>query len=146
MVSATTTRTGDPDNSARASVSEWGYDVGGRLVREATPDGSRAYEYDAAGQLMAVTNPDGTRTEYVHDGLGRRTRMISPNGSWTEYAWGPTGHLQATTERTPDGMETVRHRMWVDALGELADVDGAQLWWDTANAIPAIWDPIPRLS
>ncbi|MDQ0865108.1 DUF6531 domain-containing protein [Arthrobacter globiformis] len=137
MVTATT-RTGDRDSSAPASVSEWVYDAGGRLLRESTPAGSREYEYDAGGQLLAVTEADGSRTEYVHDGLGRRTRLIRPDGSWTEYAWGPTGHLGGTTDRTPDGAAVSRHELWVDALGELAAVDGAELWWDTANPIPTL--------
>ena len=124
MVSAATTRSGDPEASAPASVSEWVYDAGGRLIRESTPAGSRTYEYDAAGQLLAVTDADGSRTEYVHDGLGRRTRLILPDGSWTEYAWGQTGQLKSAADRTPDGMETSRHELWVDALGELAAIDG----------------------
>jgi RHS repeat-associated protein len=114
------------------------YDAGGRLVRESTPAGSRDYEYDAAGQLLAVTDADGTRTEYVHDGAGRRTRLIRPDGSWTEYAWGQSGQLKSVADRTPDGMETSRHGLWVDALGELAAVDGVELWWDTANPIPTL--------
>ena len=138
MVSAATTRNGDPEDSAPASVSEWVYDAGGRLIRESTPAGSRTYEYDAAGQLLAVTDADGSRTEYVHDGLGRRTRLILPDGSWTEYAWGQTGHLKSAADRTPDGMETSRHELWVDALGELAAIDGVELWWDTANPIPTL--------
>lgn len=142
MVSAATTRNGNTDISAQASapasVSEWVYDAGGRLVRESTPAGSRAYEYDAAGQLLAVTDSDGTRTEYVHDGLGRRTRLIRPDGSWTEYAWGQTGQLKSVADRTPDGMDTSRHELWVDALGELAAIDGSELWWDTANPIPTL--------
>ncbi|MEC5193522.1 RHS repeat-associated core domain-containing protein [Arthrobacter sp. MP_M4] len=94
--------------------------------------------YDAAGQLLAVTDSDGTRTQYVHDRLGRRTRLIGPDGSWTEYAWGPTGYLNGTTDRTPDGIETSRHELWVDSLGELAAVDGSELWWDTAHPIPTL--------
>ena len=142
MVSAATTRNGDPDISAQASapasVSEWVYDAGGRLIRESAPAGSRAYEYDAAGQLLAVTDADGARTEYVHDGLGRRSRLIRPDGSWTEYAWGQTGQLKSVADRMPDGMDTSRHELWVDALGELAAIDGSELWWDTANPIPTL--------
>ncbi|MEQ4521116.1 type IV secretion protein Rhs, partial [Pseudarthrobacter sp. B907] len=106
MVAAATTPNGSLEPSVRAAVSDWEYDTGGRLTRESTPAGSRAYEYDAAGQLLAVTDADGTRTEYVHDGLGRRTRLIRPDGSWTEYAWGQSGQLKNVADRTPDGMET----------------------------------------
>lgn len=125
-------------SSARVSVLEWEYDAGGRLVREYSPAGPRTYTYDAAGQLLSVADADGSRTEYVYDGLGRRTRLINPDGSWTEYAWGETGYLQVTVDRTPDGAETARHALWVDALGELASVDGCPVWWDTASPVPAL--------
>ncbi|MFM9432356.1 hypothetical protein [Arthrobacter sp. MP_2.3] len=138
MVSAATTRNGDPDISAPALVSAWVYDAGGRLVRETLPAGSREYEYDTAGQLHAVTDPDGTRTEYIHDGLGCRTRLIRPDGSWTEYAWGQSGQLKSMVDRTPDGAELSRHELWVDALGELAAIDGVELCWYTANPVPTL--------
>ncbi|MBG6224932.1 RHS repeat-associated protein [Arthrobacter sp. CAN_A2] len=139
LIAATTTVTTAVGRSdAPAAMSEWECDAGGRLVREATPAGSRVFEYDAAGQLVAVTGPDGARVEFVHDGLGRRTRLINVDGSWTEYAWGPTGYLAGMCERTPDGEVASRHELWVDALGELAGVDGVQLWWDTANLIPTL--------
>lgn len=140
LVAAATTpmrETGAAAN-ARAQVSEWEYDAGGRLVREHTPAGPRSYAYDAAGQLLSVADPDGSRTEYVYDGLGRRSRLIGADGSWTEYAWGETGYLQGAVDRTPDGAETARHTLWVDALGELASVDGCPVWWDSASAVPTL--------
>ena len=139
LVASSTTKTdASPSAFARSAVSEWQYDEGGRLIREFTQAGSRTYSYDAAGQLVAVTEPDGSRTEYVHDGLGRRSRLIRPDGSWTEYAWGSTGRLQSTVERNPDGVESARHELWVDALGELAAVDGVPLWWDSSAGIPSL--------
>ncbi|MCC3293619.1 DUF6531 domain-containing protein [Arthrobacter sp. zg-Y411] len=140
LVAAATTPLGESGAAAtvRSQVSEWEYDAGGRLVREHTPAGSRLYAYDVAGELTSVTEPDGSRTEYVYDGLGRRSRLIRPDGSWTEYAWGQTGYLQETVDRTPDGAETARHRLWVDALGELASVDGCPVWWDSASAVPRL--------
>ncbi|WP_434995864.1 DUF6531 domain-containing protein [Arthrobacter sp. Ld5] len=132
-----------PAAEAEAALSEWEYDAGGRLIRESTPTGSRMFAYDAAGQLLTITGPDGSRVEFVHDGLGRRTRLIGADGSWTEYAWGPTGQLSGTCERTPDGEEISRHGLWVDALGELAGIDGTPLWWDTATPIPALTNITP---
>ncbi|SEJ82485.1 RHS repeat-associated core domain-containing protein, partial [Arthrobacter sp. yr096] len=137
LITATTT-TDSQNASASASVVGWGYDAGGRLLRETTPTGSRTYSYDAAGQLSSATEPDGSRTEYVYDGLGRRVRVIDPDGSWTEYAWGPTGYLTGTVERDRDGAEQSRHRLHVDALGELATVDETPLWWDTAAPVPTL--------
>ena len=136
MVSAITTRTGEPDRSG--VVLGWEFDAGGRLVRETFTGGYRVYGYDAAGQLLSMTEQNGSRTEYVHDGLGRRTRRIGPDGSWTEYAWGPTGLLCGSVMRDRDGVELSRHSLWVDASGELAAVDGCDLWWDTAKPVPAL--------
>ncbi|MBD7993836.1 type IV secretion protein Rhs [Arthrobacter sp. Sa2CUA1] len=140
LVDAATTPLGESGaaSSARTQVSEWQYDGGGRLVREFTPAGPRSFAYDAAGQLVSVTEPDGSRTEYVYDGLGRRSRLIGPDGSWTEYAWGETGYLRGTVDRTPDGEKVAGHELWVDALGELASVDGCPVWWDTANPVPTL--------
>ncbi|MFK0040039.1 DUF6531 domain-containing protein [Paenarthrobacter sp. NPDC090517] len=139
LISSTTgTTSGSNDAGASASVSAWEYDAGGRLLRETTPAGSRTYSYDAAGQLLTVTEPDGAVTEYVYDGLGRRVRVIGADGSWTEYAWGPTGYLSGTIEKDRDGVERHRHGLHVDALGELATVDGARLWWDTAAPVPTL--------
>ncbi|WP_434993128.1 DUF6531 domain-containing protein [Arthrobacter sp. Ld5] len=150
MISAATTSMRGSDVPAsmseavpEAALSEWEYDAGGRLIRESTPTGSRMFAYDAAGQLLTITGPDGSRVEFVHDGLGRRIRLIGADGSWTEYAWGPTGHLTGTCERTPDGAEISRHGLWVDALGELAGIDGTRLWWDTANPIPTLTNITP---
>ncbi|MDR6985768.1 RHS repeat-associated protein [Paenarthrobacter nitroguajacolicus] len=134
LTSATTTDA----TGANAKVVGWEYDAGGRLLRETAPTGARTYSYDAAGQLLTVTDPDGSVTEFVYDGLGRRVRVIGADGSWTEYAWGPTGYLTGTVERDRDGAEVSRHRLHVDALGELATVDGTSLWWDTAAPVPTL--------
>lgn len=133
LTTVTTTETG-----TTSAVVGWEYDAGGRLLSETTPAGARTFEYDAAGQLLAVTEPDGSVTEYVYDGLGRRVRVIGPDGSWTEYAWGPTGYLTGTLAKNRDGAEVSRHRLHVDALGELAAVDGTRLWWDTAAPVPTL--------
>ncbi|WGM22007.1 DUF6531 domain-containing protein [Paenarthrobacter sp. OM7] len=138
VAAATTTTTTVTDSEASASVVGWEYDAGGRLLRETTPTGARTFAYDAAGQLLTVTEPDGSVTEYVYDGLGRRVRVIGADGSWTEYAWGPTGYLTGTIEKDPDGAERNRRRLHVDALGELATVDGTPLWWDTAAPVPTL--------
>ena len=137
MVSAATTRSGDPEDSGPASVSEWVYDAGGRLVREMTPAGSGSTSTTPRGNYL----PSPTRT-----GPGRSTSMTGwgagpgypPGRVLDRVRLGQTGHLKGTTERTADGTETSRHELWVDALGELAAIDGSELWWDTANPIPTL--------
>ena len=77
-------------------------------------------------------------TRYVFDGLGRRVRQIGADRSSTEYVWDKFGYLGETITRDPDGQTLATHRLWVDALGELAGVDGVPLWWDTATPTPSL--------
>ncbi|CEA07905.1 putative deoxyribonuclease RhsA [Arthrobacter saudimassiliensis] len=138
VAAATTGQDGSLPSTVSDTVSEWQYDAGGRLIRELSPARTRTYDYDSSGQLAAVLTSDGSGAEYVYDGLGRRTRLIRADGSSTDYAWGPTGYLEEVVERSPSGHVASRHLLWVDALGELAGVDGCDLWWDTANPIPTL--------
>jgi len=107
----------------------WEYDTAGRLVRETLDDLERAFAYDTAGQLLTLTAPDGATT-YAYDGQGRRTRETAPTGA-TEYAWDDRGWIRAITQHTPDGER--RTDLRVDALGELAEVDGIPLTWDAGS-------------
>ncbi|KQO84173.1 hypothetical protein ASF17_01090 [Frigoribacterium sp. Leaf263] len=117
--------------------STWEYDAGGRLVRESSPVGTTSYRYDAAGQLAETLGSDGTRSAFVYDGLGRRVRVEHGDGTQIDYAWGATGGLAGVTSRD-GGRVVAAHRLWVDALGELAEVDDASVWWDTASPFPRL--------
>ncbi|WIB16297.1 DUF6531 domain-containing protein [Curtobacterium sp. MCPF17_050] len=124
-----------------AGRSTWEYDLGGRLVAESGPDGTTTHEYDAAGQIRSTEHPDGSRSEYLHDALGRRVAVTDPDGARTEYGWGTIGRLAELVHRPVPGTSdhpATEHRLWVDALGELAEVDDASVWWDTAAAVPTL--------
>lgn len=116
----------------------WAYDAGGHVVAESSSAGRTVFEYDAAGQLAAVVRPDGSRTEYVHDAIGQRIAVTAPDGSRTEYTWSAWRTLQRVTTTGPDGSVQRATELWVDALGELAEIDGASAWWDSAAAVPAL--------
>lgn len=117
-----------------AAAASWEYDPAGRLVAEARGDRSLRYSYDAAGQLLSIEGSDGAFTEYEYDSLGRRVTERSPKGA-TSYAWDARGWLTGVSER--DGAILRSTELWVDALGELADVDGTRIHWDTASYAPA---------
>ncbi|MCP1503200.1 RHS repeat-associated protein [Curtobacterium herbarum] len=116
----------------------WQYDAGGRLVAQTVDGAGQRHEYDAAGQLLVTTTADGSRTEYVHDGLGRRVRRTAPDGSTTEYAWSDLGFLAGVVERDASYGEIGRIEVWTDALGEVAEAGGAEVWWDTAAGVPSL--------
>ncbi|QNE43542.1 type IV secretion protein Rhs [Frigoribacterium sp. NBH87] len=127
--------------SVRASggaLTTWEYDAAGRVVSESADGAVSRSTYDAAGQLVSRELPDGRRLDYVHDGLGRRVREIADDGSYVEYAWSDLGSLASVVDRDPDGAVVRRTDLWVDALGELAAIDGVETWWDTASAVPAL--------
>ncbi|WP_159570373.1 DUF6531 domain-containing protein [Curtobacterium sp. 18060] len=121
----------------RAGDSTWTYDDRGRLVAETVGGAETRHEYDAAGQIIATITVGG-RTEYVHDGLGRRVRRTAADGSTTEYAWSDLGYLAAVVDRDASYAETGRLDVWVDALGELAEVAGVAAWWDSAAVVPSL--------
>jgi RHS repeat-associated protein len=114
----------------------WHYDVAGRLAREEGPGGTRTFTYDDAHQLVHVDNPDGPegsagRTTYTYDAAGRRVAEDGPAGA-RRYRWDGLGRLA--------GIETGtgQHEIDVDALGQLAAVDGTALTWDPTAAVPEL--------
>ncbi|MCM3505721.1 DUF6531 domain-containing protein [Curtobacterium sp. ODYSSEY 48 V2] len=127
----------DAGQLVRAGDSAWEYSDGGRLLREVVNDAETTFEYDAAGQLVASVR-SGERTEYLYDGLGRRVRRTNADGSTAEYAWSDLGSLTAIVSRDRSYGETGRFEMWTDVLGELAEVGGAEVWWDSAAPLPAM--------
>ncbi len=127
----------DAGQLVRAGDSAWEYSDGGRLLREVVNDAETTFEYDAAGQLVASVR-SGERTEYLYDGLGRRVRRTNADGSTEEYAWSDLGSLTAVVSRDRSYGETGRFEMWTDVLGELAEVGGAEVWWDSAAPLPAM--------
>ena len=82
--------------------------------------GSRAdasastYEHDAAGQLVERRPDGGAATFFEYDGSGRRVR---------EYGEGSTARTAGTRWAGCVAVGDTRLRR-VDALGELAEVDG----------------------
>lgn len=108
------------------------YDAGGRLVRERSGAGTVSYEHDAAGQLLARRTDGGAQTTYEYDGSGRRVR--DGGDLDRRYRWDSLGRLVAIE----DGERTTSTE--VDAIGELAAVDGTPLLWDSADPLsPLAW-------
>ncbi|MFW0111936.1 DUF6531 domain-containing protein [Rothia sp. CCM 9416] len=123
--------------TGRESV-RYEYDECGRLVRTVGADGTdQVLAYDAASQLVSVTGSDGLVREFVYDGLGRRVRETDPDGSVREFAYGPAGYLEGIRVSTGAG-ESIAHSIRVDALGEIAQIDGIDLFWDSTAPVPTL--------
>ncbi|HEY9290710.1 MAG TPA: DUF6531 domain-containing protein, partial [Microlunatus sp.] len=116
-------------------VSRWRYDPAGRLVAETVDTAAgtryREHHYDAAGQLTETDDSAVGRTEYAYDLAGRRIRASAADGAGREFSWTASGWLSGITDHAADGRRR-RTGLHVDATGELASVDDAAVWWDTA--------------
>ncbi len=103
------------------------YDASGRLKAESAPGALLEYEHDAAGQLLVRRSDAGEASRYEYDGAGRRIREEVDGDGARSYRWDELGRLV----QIASGETTTELR--VDALGELAEVDGRTLMWDTAT-------------
>ncbi|MFC7623789.1 polymorphic toxin-type HINT domain-containing protein [Microlunatus sp. GCM10028923] len=135
------------------SVTGYTYDSAGRMIKETTDGAVIEYVYDVAGQLRSRRTPDGV-TEYGYDAAGRRTREHGPDGE-RRFGWDPRGFLarittisragdkitarshDLPTDQEPAEVRT-SHDFRVDALGELAALDGQQVAWDSAGLLPML--------
>ena len=121
------------------------WDRAGRLATETTAGGvTRHYTYDAAGQLTRVdagrgagedTGGEGLSAWFSYDAAGRRVREEHADGTIRTYGWGPLARLETVT--IDSALERARTSLFIDALGELAALDGRPLDWDSAAPVPA---------
>lgn len=138
---------GSAADTSGSQNTEWVYDTAGRLIRESNGGITTDYVYDAASQLISRTStaPDGdvVTVSYSYDGAGRR---VSEHDGAQErvFVWDASGRLSSITTALLDpatGARTgasTKQDLWVDALGDLAQIDGTDLWWDTNAATPQL--------
>lgn len=119
-------------------VSSWRYDECGRLVAETDAGSTIDYDYDAAGQLLALVRSEGgerRESRFTYDAVGRRTSVRTADVAIT-FDWSRVGWLSAITRSDSSG--SVRTSLQVDALSELATVEGEEVFLDTASAVPGL--------
>ena len=124
--------------SSEAGAFAFAYDACGRLEHETSPAGTVGYEHDAAAQLTRRCATDGSVKEYTYDEAGRRVEERSSDLSRC-WEWDAHGRLRAIRSQ-PAGADEKTTNVVVDAMGELAEVDGAPLTWDSADPLaPLAW-------
>jgi hypothetical protein len=62
---------------------------------------------------------------------------VVTDGSIRSFEWSDRGWLGAVDSTDSEGF-SLRIEFWVDALGELAEVDGTEVWWDSAEVAPRL--------
>ena len=116
------------------------WDAGGRLTAQTIGGALTRFRYDQAGQLVAATGPTGQVTSYSYDADGQRVREIGPE-SERMFSWDPRGFLASITSVVRDGdtvQVTSRRELVTDGGGRLARVDGVDMYWDAASALPSL--------
>ena len=109
------------------------YDANGRLTAESSGGDVTEYEYDAAGQLVTRQRGDLV-TSFEYDPAGRRVRETAPD-MVRSLSWDRLGRIRAISTSAPGETQEQTIDIEVDALGELAAVDGTALLWDTADPL-----------
>ena len=136
--------------STISSTDRWRYDADGRLVAESTDAASVQHVYDAAGQILSTLDAEGRETRYTYDGAGRRTGERDNRGQAREFVWNPSGYLAGIVhhDRSTDTPRVRTTTVHADALGELAEVDGTEFFFDTAAyaGAPVLAGDTPILS
>jgi len=98
------------------------YDIRGRLVRKATPQGELTYGYDTGGNVTSVrsSNPNGTSVDYQYDQLNRLSAVIDNRivGGATTYRYDAGGNLEQYAY--PNGVETVHQYDTLNRLTTMA--------------------------
>ena len=87
--------------TALDQVTEFTYDVSGRLVTAVSGDSTLILERDAAGRLLRET-VNGRATRYTYDVLGRRTSRVTPTGAVSRRSYDAAGRcaeLEASGHR-----------------------------------------------
>ncbi|MEA2130817.1 MAG: hypothetical protein QOJ85_3708, partial [Solirubrobacteraceae bacterium] len=126
--------------SAPHGTYSFGYDANGRLARETSPSGAVEYAYDRAGQLLSRTGAGDTVTRYEYDAAGYRVREVGADLE-RRYRWDDLGRLSKVKRAGPNGDDPRPIDVAVDALGELAALDGTRMLWDTAHPLqPLRWN------
>jgi RHS repeat-associated protein len=117
----------------------FGYDANGRLARETSPSGTVEYEHDRAGELVRRATGADTITRFEYDPAGYRVRETGPDLE-RRYRWDALGRLREIERAGRNGAMSRSIDVAVDALGELAAIDGTSTLWDTAHPLqPLTW-------
>ncbi|WP_367044199.1 RHS repeat-associated core domain-containing protein [Streptomyces sp. Je 1-332] len=97
-------------------ITEFSYDVSGRMLRAAAPSSILELLWDETGQLRSETVA-GLELSYDYDGLGRRVRRTTPSGAVSTWSYDAVGNRTELTaagrslrfEHDAAGREIARH-------------------------------------
>jgi RHS repeat-associated protein len=132
-------------------VTEFAYDVRGRLMSRTVDGKTTAFEYDGVGQLAKVTPPDGAYLRYTYDAAHRRTDLTDALGNKIHTTYDLAGNK--TKEEVFDPSNTlVRQHQWVyDTLSQLTQSIGAAgqtttYAYDANGNRTSVTDPLNRVT
>lgn len=132
-------------------VTEFAYDVRGRLISRTVGGKTTTLESDGVGQLTKVTQPDGTSLQYVYDAAHRRTDITDALGNKIHTTYDLAGNKTKEEVFDPAGT-LVRTHQWVyDGLSRLTQSIGAAgqtttYTYDANGNRITVTDPLGRVT
>jgi RHS repeat-associated protein len=105
----------------QTGLTVWTYDVAGRVVQIASPEGTESYTYDGASRRLTLTIPGNRTTTYGYDLAGRQTSITDWQNQTTTYSYDSDDRL--TGEVRPNGVSTSYS---YDTAGRLDIIETAQ--------------------
>jgi RHS repeat-associated protein len=106
-------------------VSQFTYDLRGRLLTATQGNATTQYAYDPVGNLIRVTQPDGVYLEYDYDNASRLFRIRDQSGNKIEYTLDKASNI--TDIKFSDNAATLRYQQTrvYDALSRVQNIINA---------------------
>jgi YD repeat-containing protein len=107
-------------------VTDYQYDLRGRLTRQTTGGQSTVYDYWPTGQLKRVTQPDTSYVAYEYDPAQRLVAVADNLGNRIEYTLDNSGNRREERIKDPTGVLKRQVGRVFDALGRAQQVTGRE--------------------
>jgi YD repeat-containing protein len=107
-------------------VTDYTYDLRGRLKTQTTAGQSTTYEYWPTGQLKRVTQPDTSYVAYEYDPAQRLVAVADNLGNRIEYTLDNSGRQREERVKDPTGLLKRQVSRVFDALGRTQQVTGRE--------------------
>lgn len=105
-------------------VSQFTYDLRGRLLTATEANATTQYAYDPVGNLIRVTQPDGVYLEYDYDNASRLIRIRDSQSNQIEYTLDKASNITNISMSGSGGLKYQQQRVY-DALSRVQNIINA---------------------
>jgi RHS repeat-associated protein len=105
-------------------ISQFTYDLRGRLLTSSRGTETTQYQYDPVGNLIRVTQPDGVYLEYDYDNASRLIRIRDARSNQIEYTLDKASNITNISMSGSGGLKYQQQRVY-DALSRVQNIINA---------------------